>query len=159
MIRMLLETDIKRARIVVTGMNMRTRTTIAASLAQALNLPMADKLEKFGHDAEALKSERDKYAHALWGKVATHWLVTRTSGSRTRDGKKTSRAFLPTGEIVTRAKISAIRKRFRTAQLSMKQMRKTLQAALSPSPHKRPEQFRQTGPRLGPHKTKHVLRR
>ena len=152
-IRLLLETDIKRARIAVTGMNMRTRATVAASLANALILPMVDDLEKLGRDAEALKSERDKYAHGLWGKVASRWLVTRVSGSRTRDGKTITRAFLPTGEIITRANVASIRKRLRTAHGNARVIRKGLQAALSPSPYKRPEKFRQTGRRLGQRKT------
>ena len=143
-IRLLLETDIKRARIVSTGMNMRTRTAVAATLARAHGKGFTSEIQSLGNEARELQTEREKLAHGLWAKMGKGWCLVRTSGIRRIGGVKIARAFLPTSERITRGGIADIRSRIRNTQRRMRLLRKKLKAALPPSPHKSPEQFRQT---------------
>src|SRR5579859_1419230 len=143
-IRLLLETDIKRARIVATGMNMRTRTAVAATLARAHGKGFTAEVQKLGEEARKLQTERDKLAHGLWSRVGRNWRVVRTSSARSIGGVKIARAFLPSSEPVTKAAIAKTRDRIRNAQKRARFLRRDLKAALPPSPHKSPGQFRQT---------------
>ena len=145
-IRILLETGVKSARIVATGMNMRTRASCAEYLAMAHELKPAliASLRALGTNAEKMKRERDQLAHGLWGKVNGDWYVLRNSGTRTvPEFGSLPRAVLPQRELVTRKTIATVRKKIKTARAQMKEARKLLRDALPPSPHKSPEQHRQ----------------
>jgi hypothetical protein len=143
--RMLLETDVKRARIVATGMSLRTRGKVAANLACAHKLAKRiAQLEAFARRAENLKTDRDMLAHGLWAKVEIGWIVAKTSGARKMPEQgSVSRAFLPQPVLITRRKLAAMRADVRALRREMRKMHTILRAELPSSPHRPPTLHRQ----------------
>jgi hypothetical protein len=138
-IRVLLQTDVKRARIVTTGMNIRTRGTCLVSLMQAMNvsetlITAVAAINKCISDQ--LESERNKIVHGLWAKAGNEWRLLIRTGARKQPipGRKGKfrRSVLPEEEIVTPTSLSAIRKRIKEKRLQMKVVRQQLEAALAP---------------------------
>lgn len=111
-IRSLLQTDVKRGRIAVTGMNMRSRVTCLTNLLQAFKLTrLRETFVKLGDEiTQKREGERNKVVHGLWARVEGEWYVIRTSGARELLlSGKVSRAVLPQREKVTLHEIAAIR--------------------------------------------------
>jgi hypothetical protein len=137
-IRILLQTDVKRARIVTTGMNIRTRCTCLLSLMHSLNTNK--QLIGIVTDintsiSKSLENDRNKVVHGLWTKADKNWRLLIRSGSRKtpipgRQGKF-KRSVLPEEEVITPATLSDIRDRIKEKRLQMKDVRQQLAA---PSP-------------------------
>jgi hypothetical protein len=143
-IRVLHDTDVKRARIAVTGMNVRSRLACISSLLQAhglidLSIEFA-KLTKTISDNR--QPERDKIVHGLWSKLNKNWIVIRSSGVRSiPDIGRISRSTLPQQETSSKISISDIRDRIRFARQEVVSFRKRVYALLPPSEHKSPQQL------------------
>jgi hypothetical protein len=146
-IRISLQTDVKLGRIAVTGMNMRSRVICLTNLLKAWRLDsLHDRFVKIGTEiTNHRESERNRLVHGLWAKVAHNWYVIRTSGAGTREVEpfgKVTRAVLPQMEKITRRRLVTIRSQIRALRWKMIALRKELEAALPPSPHKSPRQLR-----------------
>lgn len=148
-IRILLETDIKRGRMVAVGMNLRGRLKLANNLilCHRATKPFAKALNAIAKEAEKLKTFRDRLAHGAWGKIGPDWCVLSASGSRSIDATTVSRAYLPSREKMTPKLIAYYLRRVRTCRRDMRLLRASLRAALPPSPHRSPEQHHQSRPR------------
>jgi hypothetical protein len=138
-IRILLQTDVKRGRIVTTGMNIRGRCTCLLSLMHALNLDRAlistvNEINK--RICDQLESERNTVVHGLWTKADKEWRLLIRSGARKQPipGRwgKFKRSVLPEEEVITPTKISEIRNRIKETRLQMKSVRQQLEAAPFP---------------------------
>ncbi len=115
LIRLLMDIDIKDARIICNWMNAKTRVATIQSIIQAriiddkLKTPRLEKFTKLAEKIEhKLQPKRDILAHGLWGKHKGKWCTLKMRQSRKTpqlepDLKKLSRAVLPQREIVNRA--------------------------------------------------------
>jgi hypothetical protein len=155
-IRVLHDTDIKRARIAVTGMNVRSRIMCIVGLLQASDLhSLANQFGKFSKTlTEDREPERNKVAHGLFAKLNNEWNVIRTSGVRSvQNVGKITRSALPQRELVTRDSLQEIHSRIRAAHREIADFRKRIVGALPPSQHKSPQQLSRHYRRLARAKT------
>jgi len=148
-IRILLETDIKRGRMVAVGMNLRGQIKLASNLilCHGATKSFAKTLDAIAKEAEKLKTFRDRLAHGAWGKIGPDWYVLSASGARSLGGNTVSRAYLPSREKMTRRLVASHLRRVRTCRRNMRSLRASLRAALPPSPYRSPEQHHQSRPR------------
>jgi|HubBroStandDraft_6_1064221.scaffolds.fasta_scaffold703823_2 hypothetical protein len=150
-IRVLHDTDVKRARIAVTGMNVRSRVMCIANLLQAQDLhSMSSQFAKLGKTlTDEREPERNKVAHGLFSKLNNEWFVIRTSGVRTvHNIGRVSRSTLPERELITRDALRETRSRIRLARREIASFRKQIVGALPPSQHNSPRQLSQHYRRL-----------
>ena len=138
------------------GMNLRTRTQIAVDLMQAHGLKPAFVAEvaKLRDDlCEDVEWKRNLVIHGNWVRMYGRWYIMRTSGSRAIDADLVSDTSPSPQVRVRRAVIadpvplgvSHVRSIARTIVRCRKRvvgLRKRIEAALPPSPHKSPAQIR-----------------
>jgi hypothetical protein len=151
-IRMLLQTDVKRGRIVTTGMNMRGRIACLISLMHAVQIDdhLIDSTITIGTCiTERLEGERNKIIHGLWSKVGRDWNLLISAGTRkhpVQGRRKFRRSVLPERETATSQSLAEIRERIRDMRQQMENLRQQIEAALPPSPHKSPSQHQHHRP-------------
>jgi hypothetical protein len=144
-IRLLLQVDITRGRLITFGMKTRTRAELIAPLARTMpeTRSLANTALRIGAHAGELQSERDRLAHGLFGKIGRDWYVIKMKGSRPYQGKPLPRSELPEREKITQNKIRLVRSQFRKLRHDLDDLQAEVISALPPSPHKRPSQLRQ----------------
>ena len=156
-IRLLLDSEIKPARIIVAGMNARSRLRAISNLVQSHTLAPAIHKEAIdiGNRIEKVQPGRDIVAHGLWGRVNGQWYVLTNSGSRTLPPwGKVARVVLPQRLAVTPDSLRAIRDSIRHERNRLARLRTAIQAALPPSSRKSPAQHRQDAPTRAHSKSK-----
>src|SRR5215472_4043783 len=140
-IRVLLEADVKRARIMTIGMNTRSRLACIQNLMQMHKAVVGDYKKLRNRIEHHIESDRNKVVHALWGKIGTTWYIIRTSGNRGDGDPKLSRAVLPERIPISARSLSEIASQTRKAAQEIVAIRAQIASVLAPSPHKSPLQL------------------
>ena len=152
-----METNVKFARIIATGMNLRTRLQNVNNLLHAyvyggtLPVEFIDEFKKLSKRIDVkVETDRNNLVHGTWARVDGKWLLIRsakgTRGHSQLKGFKLPRAVLPQLEPWSRDKTEAIRKKIKQARADLDSFTTKLENALPPSPHKSPRQRKQDRP-------------
>lgn len=150
LIRLLLDTDIRKGRISTTGMNLRTRMTVVTNFLQSY--VYSSKLDpKFLADFEKLRLrisdkielERNKMIHGLWDKRDGKWHVLRISAARVAplvqpEIKRLARAVVPQTNPVSHQTLVTITRQIVQASHETLDFHDRLEAALAPLQNKSP---------------------
>ena len=157
-IRLLVPTHIQHARIVTTGMNVRSRLKVAENLVishfHAGTLPKDACLQFRKHKefVERIEPDRHKLVHGLWGRVEGHWELLRRAATRKMpEVGAVPRAVLPQRERITAGAARKIRADIKLAREAIDAFRlhledAKLEDALTPSLYKSPRQIGQSHP-------------
>lgn len=156
-IRLLMVTHIKFARIISARMMLRTKLLNISDLLHSYvyydQLPQ-QLLDEFSSISEFINSqierERNDLIHGTWGRVEGKWLLIRTPrGSRGHSQLKKfklPRAVLPQHTEWTSAKSQKVRDNISKARADLDAFTTKLEAALPPSPHISPRRIPQSRP-------------
>jgi hypothetical protein len=152
-IHLLLDVDIKDARIIANKMDAEHRAIVVVTLLQARvyndRFPAA-RLKEFSKIRRRIKEhqvQRDILAHGLWGEHNGEWRVLRLRQSRNTpqlepDIKSLSRAVLPQIEPINRNKLREIAIEIVSIAKETQKFCADLRSALSPSRYIQPQYAR-----------------
>lgn len=156
-IRLLMATNVKFARIITTGMSLRTRLQNTSHLLHAyVYNEDIDKslIDGFSHITyyinNQIEPDRNYLIHGTWAKVEGKWILIRSArGSRGHSqlGKfKLPRSVLPELKPWTHEKTEELRAKIQKAHTDLDTFTTNLETALPPSSHKSPRQRKQDRP-------------
>jgi hypothetical protein len=168
-IRILMDADIRLARIINKGMSAKTRVLVARNLLQARiyeqQLPpdmLTDFVSLGNRITVTTQNNRDMLAHGLWDRRNGKWRVLRVSATRATpqlrpELARLARAVLPSSEPITRTKLASYIGEIIGDANAVEAFGQRLVVELPPSQHKRPQYSRRRQPRRkartrpGPH--------
>jgi hypothetical protein len=154
LIRLLMDVDVGKARIVTTGMNARTRLAVAKNYVQervyhkSLDVKFFNDLADFSNKiTNTLEPDRNMVVHGLWDSRKGRWYVLRQSGARPTPTlqptiKKLFRPVLPQREPMTAEKLNEMARDIAAATAEIVAFCARLEGALAPLIHKPPQYTR-----------------
>jgi hypothetical protein len=158
-IRLLVPTHVQHARVLTTGMSMRTRLKVAENLVIGhfhnghLSKEFCEEFRKLKVHVEKQEEHRNKLVHGVWGRVDGVWELIRTSGARELpEVGSLPRPVLPQRESMTRDKTKAIVAALKHGREMIDAFRlrlegsKLLEVSRDPSLYRSPRQVRQSHP-------------
>lgn len=141
-IRVLLDVDVKRARIITAGMNARSRLACISNMMQMRDIATNEFQTLRNRIEKEIENERNKIVHSLWGQIEPKWYIIRTGGKRDASGAiKLSRAVLPERIPMSSESFEEICSKIQTASNDLIAIRAQIASALPPSQHKSPQQL------------------